>query len=121
MNNEARELTRAERAAISKLAISICANYDHEYGCLPLENPCYMLGKCWTGSYCKYFRAAVLPNDLLLEATMTGRETPSQDICAACGEPYIPDGRQVYCSKACAHDARLKRQRGYMRKRRAGC
>ena len=29
-----RELTRAERAAIRKLVKDLCANYDHEYGCL---------------------------------------------------------------------------------------
>ena len=29
-----RELTREERAAIRKLVLSLCANYDREYGCL---------------------------------------------------------------------------------------
>jgi hypothetical protein len=121
MDEEARELTRDERAAINKLVISMCANFDQEYGCLPLENPCYMLGKHWTGSYCRYFRLYVLPNSPVLEATMTGRETPPKDICAACGGPFIPVGKQAYCSGTCAYNARLKRQRGYMRKRRAGC
>ena len=36
----------------------MCANYDREYGCLPLDCECYMLGKCWTGAYCRYFREA---------------------------------------------------------------
>ena len=44
-----RELTREEKRAIRKLVFSLCANYDREYGCLPLDGPCYMLGKCWTG------------------------------------------------------------------------
>ena len=58
---DARELTRAERAAIRKLVKRWCANYDPEYGCLPLGCECYMLNKWWTGAYCRYFREAVLP------------------------------------------------------------
>ena len=52
-----RELTRDERKGIRKLVTEMCANYDREYGCLPLDCECYMLGKCWTGAYCHYFRA----------------------------------------------------------------
>lgn len=40
-----RELTREEKRAIRKLVFSLCANYDREYGCLPLDGPCYMLGE----------------------------------------------------------------------------
>ena len=47
-----RELTRDERKGIRKLVTEMCANYDREYGCLPLDCECYMLGKCWTGAYC---------------------------------------------------------------------
>ena len=35
----ARELTREEKAAIRRLVISMCANYDRECGCLPLTKP----------------------------------------------------------------------------------
>jgi len=116
-----RELTREERAAIRKLVPGMCANYDHEYGCLPLDyGGCYMLDKWWTGSYCKYFRDAVLPLDPMLEATLTGRVAPAQDICAACGKSFIPQGRAKYCAP-CAKTARKKRQRGYMRKKRGNC
>lgn len=44
-----RGLTRQEKTAIRKLVTKWCANYDKDYGCLPLDCPCYMLGKCWTG------------------------------------------------------------------------
>ena len=67
----ARELTREEKAKIRKLVTKWCANYDKECGCLPLDCECYMLGKCWTGSYCRYFREAVLPLDSVLEAALT--------------------------------------------------
>ena len=33
-----------------------------------LDSDCYMLGKCWTGSYCRYFRESVLPLAPALEA-----------------------------------------------------
>ena len=52
-----RELTRDERKTIRRLVTGMCANYDSDYGCLPLDCPCYMLGKWWTGSLCRYFRA----------------------------------------------------------------
>ena len=64
----ARELTREEKRAIHKLVKSLCANYDKDYGCLPLDCECFMLGKCWTGALCRYFREAVLPTDAALEA-----------------------------------------------------
>ena len=65
-----RELTREEKGKIRKLVKS-GANYDKECGCLPLDCECYMLGKCWTGAYCRYFREAVLPLDPVLEAGLT--------------------------------------------------
>lgn len=112
-----RELTREEKAAIRKLVTRLCANYDREYGCLPLGGPCYMMDKCWTGAYCRYFREAVLPNDPVLEAALTsGGVTPDTKACPVCGGTFLPDGRTRYCSAACAHAARLKKQRGYMRK-----
>ena len=66
-----RELTREERAAIRALVVKWCANYDRAVGCLPLDCECYMLGKTWAGSLCRYFRAAVLPLDPVLEAALT--------------------------------------------------
>lgn len=41
----ARELTPKERRDIRRLVIAACASYDSEYGCLPLDGPCYMFGK----------------------------------------------------------------------------
>ena len=66
-----RELTWQEKAAIRSLVKRWCANYDKDIGCLPLDCECYMLGKCWTGAYCRYFRSAVLPLDPVLERSLT--------------------------------------------------
>ena len=74
---DARELTRDERKKIRSLVTGMCANYDRETGlCLPLDCGCYMLHKCWTGAYCRYFREAVLPLDPELLAALTVEGAP---------------------------------------------
>ena len=79
----ARELTREEKAKIRKLVKKWCANYDKECGCLPLDCECYMLGKCWTGAYCRYFREAVLPLDPVLEAAPPRKPGPARSAAAS--------------------------------------
>ena len=37
MSKTYRELTGKEKRQIKKLVVSKCANYDKEYGCLPLS------------------------------------------------------------------------------------
>ena len=114
-----RELTRDERKTIRRLVTGMCANYDSEYGCLPLDCPCYMLGKWWTGSLCRYFRAAVLPLAPVLEASLTGEAAePEIRRCAVCGRAFIPEGRQSYCSEACKAEGNRRRSRERMRKKR---
>ena len=120
---EHRELTRAERSAIKKLVKDLCANYDHEYGCLLLDDNCYMFyGVAYTNTgLCKYFRKAVLPTDALLEAVLTGGGAVETRPCAVCGADFPANGRQAYCSDACANRAQRRQQREYMRKKRDGC
>lgn len=114
-----RELTRDERKGIRKLVTEMCANYDREYGCLPLDCECYMLGKCWTGAYCRYFREAVLPLDPALEAALlTEGPRPEFKPCPICGGAVPVDGRMAYCSESCARIALRRQKREYMRKRR---
>ena len=114
-----RELTRDEKRAIRKLVTDMCANYDRDYGCLPLDCECYMLGKCWTGAYCRYFREAVLPLDPVLQASIC-EEGPPPDarLCAVCGSPFLPEGRQAYCSEACKAEGNRRKSRERMRKKR---
>lgn len=96
----ARELTREEKSKIRALVVKWCANYDKEYGCLPLECECYMFGKCWTGAYCRYFREAVLPLDPALEAALlTEGPPPVFKPCPICGGAVPVDGRMAYCSE----------------------
>lgn len=114
-----RELTRDERKGIRKLVTEMCANYDREYGCLPLDCECYMLGKCWTGAYCRYFRETVLPLDPVLAASIC-EDGPAPDtrLCSICGRPFLPEGRQSYCSEACKAEGNRRRSRERMRKKR---
>ncbi len=114
-----RELTRDERRAIRKLVVGMCANYDSEYGCLPLDCECYMLNKSLTGAYCRFFREAVLPFDSALEAAITG-EGPAPELrpCAVCGRLFFPQGNQAYCSPACRAQGNRQKSRARMRKMR---
>lgn len=118
MAAESRELTRQEKAAIRALVTKWCANYDREYGCLPLDCECYMLGKCWTGAYCRYFQEAVLPLDPTLEASLTAPGRAETRPCPVCGRAVPVDGRTRYCSPACAKAAHRRQQRDHMRKKR---
>jgi predicted nucleic acid-binding Zn ribbon protein len=105
-------------------------HYDSEYGCLPLDyGGGYMLAKCWTGAYCRYFTNSVLPLNPGLEAALTGKKLPTlppaaeTKPCEICGKPFHGDGRQRYCSEKCAERGRKKseaaRARKYRRKRRS--
>lgn len=116
-----REMSRKEKAKIRSLVIGECANYDLEYGCVPLNCDCYMFGKCWTGGFCRYFETAVLPLDPALEAALTCKG-PRLELkaCPVCGKAVLADRRQTYCSAACAHKAHRRQQREHMRRKRAG-
>lgn len=80
--------------------------------CLPLDCPCYMLHKWWTGSFCRYFQEAVLPVDPALESAITGEDTSlKQKTCPVCGKAYLPITSQAYCSDSCRAFARRKSER----------
>ena len=114
MSNNYRELTGREKQRIKKLVTSLCANYDKEYGCLPLDCDCPMLGICFTNSaLCRYFRKSVLPEDAGLEAVFTQISTTH---CKQCGKPFPTDGKRVYCSQRCAKEARRKQTAARVRK-----
>ena len=97
----ARELTRDEKKKNPPSGHGMCANYDGESGlCLPLDCSCYMLHKCWTGAYCRYFRNAVLPLDPKLEIALTGEGmAPELRTCAVCGKAFLPEGRKPTAPK----------------------
>jgi len=109
-----RELTRAERKAIRKLVTNECANHCRDYGCLQLNDACFMLGKCWTGAYCKYFRNAVLPLDPVLQKALTDTNIQTQP-CVMCGTQFVARTNKLYCGTACAKIAHRKQKRDSIR------
>lgn len=111
-----RELTAKEKRAIRKLVTIQCANYDPEYGCLPLECDCYMFTIAFnTSALCRYFHEAVLPLDSALEAVFTGQPVKP---CKRCGKPFPVNGRQTYCADACAAVAQKESTAARVRKHR---
>ena len=113
------KITPQQAKRVNALLRKLCANYDRDVGCLPLDCPCYMLEKCWTGALCRYFREAVLPNDPVLEASLAAEgPAPETRPCPVCGRAFLPDGRQRYCSPACAGTALREQKRAYMRRKR---
>lgn len=77
-----------------------------------------MLGKCWTGAYCRYFESSVLPTDPVLQASLRGEISPAARPCAVCGLPFLAEGRQAYCCEACKAEGNRRKSRERMRKKR---
>lgn len=101
------ELSFREKQRIRKLVKKWCANYDTEYGCLPLDCDCYMFGICYRNSgLCRYFREALLPTDPVLQSVFQPAQTRN---CQLCGRAFPAEGTRAYCSRKCRDEAR-KRQ-----------
>ena len=97
MDELGRELTRSEKAKIRRAVEINCANYDREYGCLPLETGCYMNTIGYVGSsLCQYFREAILPASPELLAIFQRGGTRN---CKWCGQPFPEAGHRQYCSR----------------------
>ena len=117
MEKTNRELTAGEKSRIKKLVKANCANYDSEYGCLPLDCDCYMFGICYTNSgLCKYFHDCVMPLDTELEALFNHVPT---SVCKQCGRKFPAAGKRAYCSESCAEQARREQTAARVRKHRA--
>ena len=117
MDNQYRELTARELQAIRRMVTSECANFDHEFGCLPLDGTCYMFTIAYVNSsLCKYFRDAVLPLDPALEAVFN--RVPVKP-CKRCGRKIPAQGRRAYC-ESCAVSARKAATAARVRKHRSG-
>lgn len=117
MERTYRELTGREKQRIKKLITSRCANYDKEYGCLPLDCECPMFGICYTNSaLCRKFRNALLPEAPELQAVF---QPMPLTVCKQCGKSFPKEGKRVYCSDRCAEEARREQTAARVRKYRA--
>lgn len=116
MKNPVRELTEQEKRRIRKLVTQKCANFHEEYGCLPLDCDCVMLGKVFCGNaMCRYFRECVLPNDPELNAAM--QNLPAKR-CKHCGKLFPAKGKQVYCCESCAAEGQRQQTAERVRRHR---
>lgn len=111
MNN--RQFRRAKR-----LIRRLCANYDGG-NCLPLDDgdlcPCPQMIS--PTLICKYFRAAVLPDDRELFAEIMGGPHKWKR-CTLCGRRFIAgSNRAVYCP-SCALQERRRKTRDRVRRHR---
>ena len=82
-------LTPGQHAKVVRQIRRQCANFDRENGyCLPLDDICSQT--LTLSLLCRYYRAAVLPDDPALEAEI--RKTGQR--CQICGAWYSPKGRR---------------------------
>ena len=106
---QSRELTKSELRRIRRLVKTMCANYDKEYGCLPLDGECYMFCIAFnTSGLCKYFENAVLPLNTELGQVFEGGIKPASKPCKICGKAFEVCGNKAYCSDVCAANGRNK-------------
>ena len=111
------ELSKRDKNRIRKHVINCCANYNKEYGFLPLETECYMFSVGFTDSkLCKYYEQAVLSTDAELLGLFKGILTKK---CRQCGKTFASVGRKAYCSEQCAAEARRRYSAERVRKHRA--
>lgn len=102
-------LTYQQYRAVRRMVYS-CCNYD-DGNCLALDNgwePCVCVQSISGSLNCKWFRAAVLPQDASLCTALLHRDRMKR--CAICGSPFVPrSNRGKYCS-ACAVAVRRKKE-----------
>lgn len=76
-------------------------------------------GKMVDGLLLPLFPGEVLPLDPVLEASICDEGLPPDTkLCAVCGKPFFPEGRQAYCSKRCRDEGNRRKSRERMRKKR---
>ena len=107
-------LTPGQHAKVVRQIRRRCANFDRENGyCLPLDDLCPQT--LTLSLLCRYYRAAVLPDDPALEAEI--RKTGQR--CQICGAWYSPKGRNAKYCPACAVEQRRIHNRERLRRWRA--
>ena len=89
---------------MKKLVRGLCANCDGGC-CILLDETCPQL--ITSSLICKYFRAAVLPEDAELHTALLLRRSGKR--CALCGTLFVPaSNRAKYCPNCSAQEQRRK-------------
>lgn len=106
-------MTYQQYRAVRKL-VHRCCNYD-EGNCLVLE--CVCVQSISYSLLCRWFRAAVLPQDASLCAALLYRDQMKP--CAVCGRLFVSkSNRAKYCLD-CAAQERRRKTRDRVRRHRA--
>ena len=115
---EPRHMTDSQFRRAKRLIRRQCANYNNGC-CLLLDNhfescPCPQM--ITYSLLCRYFRAAVLPDDVELYAEIM--DGPDRKRCILCGKPFhAGSNRAVYCAR-CAEQERRRKTRERVRRHR---
>lgn len=100
--------------------VHLCCNHDHG-NCLALDDgwDAHVCAQQITYSLsCKWFRAAVLPQDPQLEAELLHRTDKKK--CAVCGSSFVPkSNRAKYCPDCAAKVQRRQKAESERRRRAA--
>ncbi len=97
-----------------------CCNYD-DGNCLALDNGdvCVCVQSISNSLNCKWFRAAVLPQDERLCAALLHRGRTRR--CAECGAMFVPrSNRGKYCDRCTVFVRRRKKAANERKRRRRG-
>ena len=102
---------------VKKLIRRLCANNDGGF-CLLLDDgdPCVCPQSITNALVCRYFKAAVLPDDLELYSEVMGGSGTKP--CGGCGQPFIPAKKNTLFCQTCAQKRIWKSKREWAVKNR---
>ena len=104
-----------QRKRTGALIRAACCNYDSG-NCICLDDVCAQM---ISGSLCcRWFRWAVLPQDALLESSLTGSAEAKR--CAVCGKIFAPNSNRAKYCPDCARAVRRRQKTESERRRRSG-
>ena len=109
-----KRLTQEQMPAVRRL-VKQCCNFDHGE-CIALDDGagCCCVQTISYSLLCKWFRAAVLPLDPALEASLLGGQTKR---CASCGEAFVPGSNRAKYCPACSKKRRKTKEAARQRER----
>ena len=111
MTDNTIRLTYRQYRAVRRL-VHRCCNYD-EGNCLVLE--CVCVQSISYSLICRWFRAAVLPQDESLCAALLYQDQMKS--CAICGRSFVPKSNRAKYCPGCASVVRRKKEAERQRRR----
>lgn len=105
-----------QHRTVQRLVRSCCNYFDGN--CLALDDgdACPCVQSVSRSLLCKWFRAAVLPQDTALSAALFPR--PDTKRCTVCGAPFVPGSNRAKYCPACAAIVHRRQKTASERRRR---